>query len=404
MSVVALLRRGGGEVTDISATIEAFASRIGCEVAVLRSILSVESSGSSFDRQGRLIILPEKHVFRRQLPKSLRKKALGLRLAATKWSRSNYSGLGSKGSDARWTLLSRMAKLDENAALKSSSYGAAQIMGFNHKLCGYASVTDFVLALAENNIRQIEAFLKFLEASGLADELRVKDWRAIARRYNGPGQVDQYAAWMETAYRKHVDISKPAKTKSDARFTMLRLGSSGYLVKALQERLSELDYHVKVDSDFGPATRRAVVAFQVDHGLKTDGMVGPNTQSALEVAVPINQQLGNDRESLTVKDLRKAGSQTVKKADWLTRIGGMVFGTGTIASGLDGAETGGMLDGFGQITATIQGLRSQFDPVLNLVSQNKWMAFGLIGLAILLIAHQIKQRRLQDARDWRHVG
>jgi hypothetical protein len=147
-----------------------------------------------------------------------------------------------------------------------------------------------------------------------------------------------------------------------------------------------------------------VVAFQVDHGLKTDGMVGPKTQSALEVAVPINLQLGNSRDSLTVADLRKSGSDTVRKADWLTRLGGAVLGTGTLAGGLDGADPGGLLDGLGQMTATLQSLRMQLSPLFTLIADNKWLAFGLVGLAIIFVAHQIKQRRLMDAQNWRHVG
>nr|WP_319485482.1 N-acetylmuramidase domain-containing protein [uncultured Cohaesibacter sp.] len=404
MSVVAQLRQGGGEVTDITATIEAFASRISCEVNVLRAILEVESGGDDYDDQGRLIILPEKHVFNRQLPKGLRKKALSLRLSASQWSRANYKGLGGKGSDQRWTLMEKWARLDEEAALKSASYASFQGMGFNHRLCGYGTVSEFVLSLAQSSTHCVEAFLSFLENSGLADELREKDWEGIARRYNGSGQVTHYANLMRKAYERLGGPEGARKSKASARFNMLRLGSEGYMVKALQERLCELGYHVKVDSDFGPATRRAVVAFQVDHGLKTDGMVGPKTQSALEVAVPINLQLGNSRDSLTVADLRKSGSDTVRKADWLTRLGGAVLGTGTLAGGLDGADPGGLLDGLGQMTATLQSLRMQLSPLFTLIADNKWLAFGLVGLAIIFVAHQIKQRRLMDAQTWRHVG
>ncbi|MCT4654378.1 MAG: N-acetylmuramidase domain-containing protein [Cohaesibacter sp.] len=408
MSVVAQLQAGGGEVVDITLVIEKFAVRIRCDADVLRAILQVESGGDDYDDQGRLIILPEKHIFHRKLPKGLRNKALALGLSARKWKRTNYKGLGGKGSNRRWALLARWSKLNEKAALLSASYAAPQIMGFNHKICGYDSVSDFVLALSQDSAASAEAFLMFLENSGLADELRDKDWAAIARRYNGSGQVTKYSGMMRRAYTKLKAGSQPGKAsgkaKSPARFSMLRLGSEGYRVEALQKRLNELNYTVQTDGDFGPATRRAVVAFQVDHSLKPDGIVGPETEKALDVAVPINQQLGGGRDQLRVKDLRKNGSQTVKKADWLTRLGQILTGGGASAITLDQASNGGLLDGLGQVSSLLQSLRDQVQPVLSMIGDNKWMLLVCVGMAVILIASQIKQRRLQDAQNWRHVG
>lgn len=404
MSVVAHLQAGGGEDVDVTPVIEKFAARIRCDADVLRAILQVESGGDDYDDQGRLIILPEKHIFHRKLPKGLRNKALALGLSARKWKRANYKGLGGKGSNRRWALMTRWSKLNEKAALLSASYAAPQIMGFNHKICGYDSVSDFVLALSQNSAASAEAFLKFLENSGLADELRDKDWAAIARRYNGSGQVTKYSGMMRRAYAKLKDGKPASKAKSPARFSMLRLGSEGYRVEALQKRLNELNYNVQADGDFGPATRRAVVAFQVDHSLKPDGVVGPATEKALELAAPINQQLGGGRDQLRVKDLRKNGSQTVKKADWLTRLGQLLTGGGASAITLDQASNGGLLDGLGQASSLLQSVRDQVQPVLSMIGDNKWLVLICVGMAVIMIASQIKQRRLSDAQNWRHVG
>lgn len=57
----------------------------------------------------------------------------------------------------------------------------------------------------------------------------------------------------------------------------LRQGSSGPDVKTLQERLGGL----KVDGYFGARTAEGVIAFQLAHFLKTDGVVGPVTWKAL---------------------------------------------------------------------------------------------------------------------------
>ncbi len=58
--------------------------------------------------------------------------------------------------------------------------------------------------------------------------------------------------------------------------TMLKLGSRGPAVVALQRRLG-----ISADGVFGRQTQRAVKAFQRRHGLVADGIVGPRTAAAL---------------------------------------------------------------------------------------------------------------------------
>ncbi|MEV4442078.1 peptidoglycan-binding domain-containing protein [Streptomyces sp. NPDC049577] len=63
----------------------------------------------------------------------------------------------------------------------------------------------------------------------------------------------------------------------------LRLGSTGQAVKQAQCQLnSVLDRRVAVDGQFGSGTRSATVAFQQCAGLDDDGVIGPNTWSALD--------------------------------------------------------------------------------------------------------------------------
>lgn len=398
--ILQTLKSGGGE-NSTGAALFAAVERIGCELAVLEAILEVESGQKDFDAQGRLIILTEKHVFWRELPKHLRARARARGLATPKWRKANYKGLGGSGSDKRWDRLGKMVALDETAGLRSASYGGPQIMGFNHLLCGYATVGEFVLALASSGDKQDEAFIRFLEKSGLADELRAKDFRAIARRYNGPGQVSHYAALMQAAYER---IAKGGATKFNERGRMLRLGSDGYRVKALQERLITLGYHLQADGDFGPATRRQVVAFQVDHGLKPDGIVGPLTEERIDEAVPINASKIDGRTNLTVSDLRKRGSQTIKSADRLQQGAGVAIVSGAVGKAVENADqiTGiAALQGFSE---TVLSVRAAIEPILGLVASNKWLAFAAIGIGVWVVAGRIKQRRLHDAKEWRHVG
>lgn len=61
---------------------------------------------------------------------------------------------------------------------------------------------------------------------------------------------------------------------------ILKLGSRGNEVKALQEKLN-----LKADGIFGSITEEAVKDFQRSNGLEVDGIVGANTLSKLNLSV-----------------------------------------------------------------------------------------------------------------------
>ncbi|SFR90178.1 Peptidase family M23 [Dyella sp. OK004] len=69
--------------------------------------------------------------------------------------------------------------------------------------------------------------------------------------------------------------------------SVVRHGSQGETVRALQRELAELGYEgrdgkpLKDDAHFGPDTRHAVEAFQRTNGLKIDGLAGPQTLEKL---------------------------------------------------------------------------------------------------------------------------
>ena len=61
----------------------------------------------------------------------------------------------------------------------------------------------------------------------------------------------------------------------------VQLGERSNAVAAVQQRLAANQRCVAVDGEFGPRTRRALIAFQRDHGLTPDGLVGRGTWGAL---------------------------------------------------------------------------------------------------------------------------
>lgn len=62
---------------------------------------------------------------------------------------------------------------------------------------------------------------------------------------------------------------------------LLRRGSRGNAVRALQRALRDEGYDLEIDGVFGPVTENCVRTFQSRFGLERDGVVGPLTWAAL---------------------------------------------------------------------------------------------------------------------------
>jgi putative chitinase len=146
----------------------------------------------------------------------------------------------------------------------------------------------------------------------------------------------------------------------------LELGDSGALVKALQERLCALGYAVgKVDGCFGSRTRAAVLAFQAENGLSTDGTIGAETRQALNSESAKPMPLG-ERASETKEDLKAAGDKTLQTT-------GAVKAALKTASGLAipaiAADQTGILDSMGSLVTDL----TQYKGVMSgLVSVLQW--------------------------------
>jgi peptidoglycan hydrolase-like protein with peptidoglycan-binding domain len=75
------------------------------------------------------------------------------------------------------------------------------------------------------------------------------------------------------------DQAQPLKLQADAIRSLptLNFGDSGDSVKVLQRLLLQNGYPVQVDGNFAALTETAVKAFQSQHNLTADGVVGSRT-------------------------------------------------------------------------------------------------------------------------------
>ena len=82
--------------------------------------------------------------------------------------------------------------------------------------------------------------------------------------------------------------STTTTTPINSSSSCLGKGDNGPEVEQLQKNLIKLGYSCGswgADGDFGNDTKKAVIKFQKEHGLSTDGLVGPLTQAAIKTAL-----------------------------------------------------------------------------------------------------------------------
>ena len=96
---------------------------------------------------------------------------------------------------------------------------------------------------------------------------------------------------------------------------LLKNGSSGADVKALQELLNQLGATLVVDGQFGSKTEAAVKAFQKKAGIKQDGKYGDQTHAALMAAVAeddAGQQAMTETQPEPEQEQTVAGQTTIR--------------------------------------------------------------------------------------------
>jgi len=233
------------------------------DMAVLWSVLTVESRGFGFLADRRPKMLFERHIFYRETDGLFASEATDI---------CSKSGGGYSGGAAEYDRLDRALalcrnkKLGDEPALRSASWGLGQVMGFNAVSAGFKSPADMVRRMCAAEDAQLAGLAGFIAQENLDASLRNRDWARFARRYNGPGfWKNQYDLKLKAAFEKFSSgISRDLRARS-AQGALLYLGFAPG----------------DPDGVVGQNTRAAIKAFRSANGLGARGELTDKAYAAI---------------------------------------------------------------------------------------------------------------------------
>ena len=224
----------------------------------LLALLAVESKSCGFLPDRRPVILFERHVFHRRT---------GGRFSEGNPDISSPAAGGYAGLAKEYPRLSRAITLDRTAALMSASWGAGQIMGFNHEAAGFADVERMVEAMQQSEDAQLAAVAAYLKTNHLVPALRARDWRALARAYNGAAFArNKYDVRLAGAFPMYASGATPDVEVRRAQLYMTYLGYAPGAIDGLHGKFS----------------RSAVAKYRSVHGLVDSDRVDQTLLAALQ--------------------------------------------------------------------------------------------------------------------------
>lgn len=188
---------------------------------------------------------------------------------------------------------------------------------------------------------------KFVESKGRADGVVMGEFAKSGSYWDTFGRPNMFKD----------EIDSPKEQISNAAFNrQLKKGDKGNDVLELQKLINKAGDNIEEDGSFGPATQKAVKAFQKKKKLKVDGVAGKDTIIALggkwtsEVYWKVTKNLKKGMKGTEVKNMQKAlikagFSVGVSGADGsfgsatLTAVKKFQKAKGLVADGIAGAKT-----------------------------------------------------------------
>jgi hypothetical protein len=219
------------------------------------ALLTVETRGFGFIKDRRPQILFERHIFSRLTEGQY---------DAGHPDISHKTPGGYAGGPNEYHRLQKAVELDRNAALKSTSWGIGQVMGFNYNAAGFGSIDEMVTRVVQDEDAQLLALANFITANNLAYTLQSCNWSSFARGYNGQDfQKNSYDARLAAAHSQF-KVMLPDISLRAAQVALLYLGFNPGTI----------------DGVYGRYTRAALAQFQEKHGLPP-GELDPATETKL---------------------------------------------------------------------------------------------------------------------------
>lgn len=213
------------------------------------------------------------------------------------WHAGDGRGSGNETTIAIETLLQGRAVKDGAKAEENGALLCAILMDrhnltikdvYTHKHWSGKNCPINILPRWNQYLKKVQAYLDKIQGGGnMSDDVlyRVqvgaykvrKNAENMLAKLKGLG-IEGFITTVEN--KAKVEISKPKIQLTYNR--ALRRGSTGNDVRELQNALKTLNFYIgEIDGSFGPATDRAVRAFQARYSLAVDGSAGPATYRKL---------------------------------------------------------------------------------------------------------------------------
>lgn len=174
------------------------ANELQVEVAAIKAVVVIEAGGAmeGFWGPGLPVVNCDRSLWgkMRGKVKSNAKLPAGAKVP---------SGLKHSFARRAWQKLINARKICIEQADLCTFWGMFQIGGFNYKLCGCSSITEFVQLMCYSELEQLELFAAMITNTGQVKYIRAKDWAGFSRSYNGPGYARRgYHTRMAAAYKR----------------------------------------------------------------------------------------------------------------------------------------------------------------------------------------------------------